>query len=210
MRYYPLAIDSKDKKILVVGGGRAAYLKLKQLVKTLASITVVSKQFSNEVIELKKVFGEKIILESRIIDTNRINIEINYNIVFICTENKELNLKIYKYFNDNKVMAMMSNNKEASDFITMSTIEKNNIIVSVSTGGRSPNASKLVINEVDKALNDEFIEKINLLCEIRELLVKEKSYNYNKENISDIIESLILYSNEDLLKKLKIMREISC
>ncbi|MBP1926163.1 siroheme synthase-like protein [Sedimentibacter acidaminivorans] len=210
MRYYPLAIDSKDKKILVVGGGRAANLKLKQLVKTLASITVVSKQFSNEVIELKKVFGDKIILESRTIDINNINIDVNYTIVFICTENKELNLKIFKYYNDNKVMAMMTNNKEASDFITMATMEKENITVSVSTGGRSPSASKILLNEVEKTLNTEFIEKINLLCEIRELLVKEKSYNYNKENISDIIESLILYSNEDLLKKLKIMREIKC
>ncbi len=210
MRYYPLAIDSKDKKILVVGGGRAAYLKLKQLVNTLASITVISKQFSDELIELKNAFSDHVTLESKLIDGNNIDLDINYSLAFICTENKELNLKIYRYFNDNKVVTMMANNKEDSDFITMATMEKENIIVSVSTGGRSPSASKILLNEVEKTLNSEFIEKINLLCEIRELLIKDKNYNCNKENVSDIIESLVLYSNEDLLKKLEIMKEIIC
>jgi precorrin-2 dehydrogenase/sirohydrochlorin ferrochelatase len=102
----------------------------------------------------------------------------------------------------------MTNNKEESDFITMSVMEKENITVSVSTEGRSPTASKLLLREVGKVLNNEFIEKINLLCEVRQLLIEEKSYNCNKENISEIIESLILYSNEDLAKKLNLMKEI--
>jgi|GEM_PF-375270 len=207
MRYYPVGIDTKDKKILVVGGGRAAYLKIKQLVYTWACVTVISKQFCEEVIELNKVFSKNLILQTKVIEINNIDIETEYNLVFICTDSKELNLEIYKYFSDRNVLSMMSNNRENSDFITMSTMEKENTTVSVSTEGRSPTASKLMLSEIEKILNDEFMEKINLLCEIRELLLNEK--NKSKENISSIMESLILYDNKDLKTKIKIMKEIN-
>lgn len=207
MRYYPVGIDTKDKKILVIGGGRAAYLKIKQLVYTLASVTVISKQFSKEVIELQKVFSKNLILQTKIIEINNIDIDTEYNLVFICTESKELNLEIYKYFNDRNILSMMSDDRENSDFITMATMEKENTTVSVSTEGRSPTASKLMLSEIEKILNDEFMEKINLLCEIRELLINEK--NKSKENISSIMESLISYDNKDLKTKINIMKEIN-
>jgi len=207
MRYYPVGIDTKDKKILVVGGGRAAYLKIKQLVYTLACVTVISKQFCEEVIELKKLFSKNLILKTKVIEINNIDIETEYNLVFICTESQALNFEIYKYFSDRNVLSMMSNNRENSDFITMATMEKENTTVSVSTEGRSPTASKLMLSEIEKNLNDEFMEKINLLCEIRELLINEK--NKAKESTSSIMESLILYDNKNLKTKIKIMKEIN-
>lgn len=210
MRYYPLGIDTKNKNVLVVGGGRAAYLKIKQLVNTWANITVISKQFCNEIINLQKTYSEKLILQSKNIDIENIDIEKKYNIVFICTESKELNMGIYNYFYDGEALVMMSNNKENSDFITMSVMEKENITLSVGTEGRSPTASKLVLNEVEKILNQEFIEKISLLCEIRELLINEKNKNSNVENISSIMDCLTLYSNNDLMCKVKMLKEIKC
>lgn len=208
MRYYPIGIDTNDKNILVVGGGRAAYLKIKQLVNTWACITVISKQFCKEILELQKNFSKKLILQTKFIDIKNINIETEFNLVFLCTESKELNLEIYKDFKGMKVITMMSNNRENSDFITMSTMEKEKIIVSVGSEGRSPTASKFILSEIDKLLNDEIVEKINLLCEIRELLINEKNLK-SKENISSIMEKLILFNNEDLKTKIKIMKEIN-
>ena len=207
MRYYPVGIDTKDKKILVIGGGRASYLKIKQLVYTWACVTVISKEFCEEIIELKKVFSKNLILQTKVIEINNIDIETEYNLVIICTDSKELNLEIYNYFRERNVLSMMANNRENSDFITMATMEKEHTIVSVSTEGRSPTASKLMLSEIEKVLNDEFMEKINLLCEIRELLLNEK--NKSKENISSIMESLILYDNKDLITKINIMKEIN-
>lgn len=194
MRYYPISIDTLNKKVLVVGGGNAAYLKVKSLVLTEAHITVVSEKFLKEIEELKKTCEN--------IDIIKLNIENfelsnDYHMVFICTDNQVLNIKISEYFEHKNALVMLADNMEKSDFITSAILQKGDITIAVNTQGKSPTAAKLVLNEVDKILDEEFTEKINLLCEIRELL-KIKNNNDLNINIKSTMDSLINKNNSHL------------
>lgn len=208
MRYYPIAIDTKDKNILVIGGGRAAYLKLKKLVNTYAIITVISKDFCKEIINLQTSNNEKLILELMTINKEELAFSDEYSMVFICTDDKDLNNELYKYFKCKKVLAMMSDNKEGSDFISSAVLEKENITIAFNTEGRSPTAAKLLLRETEKILTDELIEKIDLICKIREILKGQKYYvASNKEDLPYMMESIALYTNEELEKKLRTLSE---
>ncbi len=208
MRYYPIAFDTKDKNILVVGGGRAAYLKLKKLVNTCAITTVESKEICKDIINLQKSNNEKLILKLRTIDKDKLEFSDEYSMVFICTDDKALNNELYKYFRYKKILAMMSDNIEGSDFISSAVLEKGNITISFNTEGRSPTAAKLLLKETEKILTDEFIEKIDLICKIREELKSQKYTDSNKNDLSSMMESIALYTNEDLEKTLRILNEI--
>lgn len=194
MRYYPISIDTLNKKILVVGGGNAAYLKLKSLVSTEAKITVISEKFLKEIEAFKNINKNITYIKSNI---ENYDISDDYQMVFICTDNKDLNIKLSEFFKNKNALVMLADNKEHSDFICTAILQKDDITVAVNTQGKSPTAAKLIINEVDKALNEEFTEKINLLCEIRELL-KIKNNNDLNINIKSTMDSLISKNNSDL------------
>src|SRR5215216_3538494 len=52
MRYFPLFIDVKARKILVVGGGEEALRKVRLLLKTEARIEVVATELHTELTDL--------------------------------------------------------------------------------------------------------------------------------------------------------------
>lgn len=209
MRYYPIAIDTKNKDILVLGGGRAAYLKLKKLVNTYAIITVISKEFCQDIINLQKSNNEKLILIIKTIDRERLDFSDEYSMVFICTDDIDLNIELYKHFKYKKVLAMMSDNRESSDFISSAVLEKENIIIAFNTEGRSPTAAKLLLKETEKILTDELIEKIDLICKIREKYKSQKcDVVSNKEDPHYIMRSIALCTNKELEEKLKILNKI--
>lgn len=195
MIYYPICFNTENKKILVVGGGKAALLKLKSLLNIVAEITVISKDFSFDTSEFKKEYKNLNFIKENF-EINKIKTE--YDMAFICTDNEKLNTEIREFFKHKKTIVMLADNKKESDFITSAIIQKENITISVNTQGKSPTASKLILNEIEKLLTEDFTEKINLICKIRELLLKEKEVNSNI-NIKDIMDSLKLKSNRELM-----------
>ena len=52
MRYFPLFIDLKSRKVLVVGGGEEALRKIRLLLKTEARIEVVATELHPELTDL--------------------------------------------------------------------------------------------------------------------------------------------------------------
>ncbi|MDF2677911.1 MAG: siroheme synthase [Bacillota bacterium] len=195
MIYYPICFNTENKKILVVGGGKAALLKINSLLNTSAEITVISKDFSFDTSEFKKEYKNLNFIKDNF-EINKIKTE--YDMAFICTDNTKLNTEIREFFKHKKTIVMSADNKKESDFITSAIIQKENITISVNTQGKSPTAAKLILNEIEKLLTEDFTEKINLVCKIRELLLKEKEVNSNI-NIKDIMDSLNLKSNRELM-----------
>lgn len=195
MIYYPICFNTENKKILVVGGGKAALLKLNSLLSTSAEITVISKDFSFDTSELKKEYKNLNFIKENF-EINKIKTE--YDMAFICTDNAKLNTEIREFFKHKKTIVMLADNKKESDFITSAIIQKENITISVNTQGKSPTAAKLILIEIEKLITEDFTEKINLICQIRELLLKEKEVNSNI-NIKDIMDSLKLKSNTELI-----------
>lgn len=202
MRYYPVAVDTKDKKILVVGGGRAAFLKLKGLVNSCAVTTVISKEFCKDILYLKESDNQRLKLERRTIVKEKIDFSHDYSMAFICTDDKELNHELYEYFKNKKTLVMMADNTECSDFINSAVLERDNITIAFNTQGRSPTAAKLLLKETEKILTDELIERIDLICKIREKLKSQKYLDSSEKDLHIMMESIVLCSKEDLEEKL--------
>jgi len=52
MRYFPLFIDLKARKVLVVGGGEEALRKVRLLLKTEARIELIARELHPELTDL--------------------------------------------------------------------------------------------------------------------------------------------------------------
>jgi len=49
MRYLPIHVDTKDSRILIIGGEGAAEAKLRTLIKTEAELVVIAPEISPEI-----------------------------------------------------------------------------------------------------------------------------------------------------------------
>ena len=71
-KYYPMMINIKNKKCLVVGGGNVAYRKIYELIEYGAKVTLVSKEineYMNFAVEntIKKLYILRIVIKRNIL-----------------------------------------------------------------------------------------------------------------------------------------------
>ncbi|MDY3738554.1 MAG: NAD(P)-dependent oxidoreductase [Peptoniphilaceae bacterium] len=173
MRYFPISIDTKNKKMAFLGGGKIAERIINNFLKSEIKIYVFSNDFTKKIKSLKNI---KLI--KREIDEN-FNFDL-FDYVVISLNNKELAFKLEKKLKKEKKMYMIADERSESTFITGKVIEKNAITVSVNTDGKNPFISKLIGEKIENLLGKLSIEKINLLNEIRIELIK-KNYDVSRE-----------------------------
>lgn len=87
--FFPLFVNVKNKKILIIGAGKIAYRKAETLLKYGADILVITKEIREEGFKNLKNINIKIGEFSE-------NLLKNAFMVICATDNKELNEKIYK------------------------------------------------------------------------------------------------------------------
>ncbi|MGO1712559.1 MAG: precorrin-2 dehydrogenase/sirohydrochlorin ferrochelatase family protein, partial [Senegalia sp. (in: firmicutes)] len=118
---------------------------------------------------------------------------LNSFLVIAATDDKVLNQKIS---NDCKDENILFNNISDmySDFIVPSSIKRGDLTISISTNGKSPSLAKKIRLEIEGKYNEEYILRLNLLGDIREL-VKEKCDDENKKK--EILKQIINLSIDD-------------
>ena len=89
MKYYPVFLDMKDRKVLVVGGGFVALQKIKTLLDSGAIVEVITKELIAEDIKALPVS-----LEIREYNENDM---IGVSIVIAATNSHEVNTKIFEH-----------------------------------------------------------------------------------------------------------------
>ena len=187
-RYYPAYIDIKGKRCLVVGGGKVAERKVKLLLKCDAMVSVVSPELISRLKELnskgkikffKGEFKEKYLKDMFL--------------VIGATDNSEVNLKIYKAASKKNILVNIVDSPEICNFIVPSIVERGDLIIAISTGGKSPALSKKLRKELEDRYGFEYSKFLNTMGSLRKKISskirdkKKREEIYNKLVDSDII-----------------------
>lgn len=202
-RYYPVFLNIKNKNCLVVGGGRVAYRKIMQLVKSGANVKVVAPSVIEPIELLSKKGRVKIIRRAyRTSDLNGVSL------VYAATNDNDVNKKI---FNDTRTRHILTNIVDAPaycDFIMPALIKKGNIVVAISTEGRAPYASVLIKKRIATLLTPEYVKLINTIIKIRGMLLEAKRSGVNID-IEDALKKIPVRRLERYIKKndLKSLRQ---
>ncbi|WP_035571163.1 precorrin-2 dehydrogenase/sirohydrochlorin ferrochelatase family protein [Halonatronum saccharophilum] len=168
MEFYPINLRLEDKKVLVVGGGKVAYRKLKRLVKVRARVTVVGPQIIKEV--------EDLIKEAKVEYHNRSFFDCDihgYFLIIAATDNKEVNARIGELADQKGILVNIVDDKELSNFTLPSVVNRGDLLLTISTGGNLPALSKKLRIALEKEFGEEYGEYLKLMGDVREL-VKEQ------------------------------------
>ncbi|MBI2937239.1 MAG: bifunctional precorrin-2 dehydrogenase/sirohydrochlorin ferrochelatase [Thaumarchaeota archaeon] len=152
----------KGQKTLVVGGGNVGERKTLQLLDAGAEVTVVSKEFTEKLIELSRageIKIEKIDVEKGLSATR---IGFAPKVVIVSLDNQLLNRKVAKDAKANGALVCVVDDPAASDFAMPAVAKIGDIRVGVSTGGSSPAMAGVLRRRIEEMITESDVRMVEL------------------------------------------------
>jgi len=183
MRYYPVNLDIQNRKCLVVGGGSVGTRKVMTLLECGAVVTVVSSDVTGELLEL----AEKKMIELKRRPYDSFDIDGMF-LVIGATDNEELNWQINRDAEHQNKLCNIADRPEACNFILPSIVNRGNLVIAISTSGKSPAFAKKMRQDLEKEFGEEYDEFLQLMGAIRKKALSEK---HEPEAHKHLFEQLI-------------------
>lgn len=133
MTYFPVFFDLAKQPVLIVGAGEVALRKVALLERSGAAITVVAPQIHPE-LKARAAAGA-ISLNVREFVPQDLD---GMRLVIVATSRRAINRWIAKLSDSRGIPVNVVDDREASRFIVPAIIDRDPVLVAVSTGGTSP------------------------------------------------------------------------
>ncbi|MBC8200005.1 MAG: bifunctional precorrin-2 dehydrogenase/sirohydrochlorin ferrochelatase [Desulfobacteraceae bacterium] len=199
MRYYPVNLDVLNRKCLVVGGGSVGTRKVITLLDCGAKVTLVSPDATKKLLELAgngSITWEKRSYLVSDLDT--------MFLVIGATNDEELNRQISTDAEKINLLCNIADRPDVCNFILPSIVNRGDLVISISTSGKSPAFAKTLRKELEKQFGVEYAEFLRLMGAIRKKLLSEKhepgahKHIFERLISSDLVEMIKNNRKEDI------------
>ena len=133
MNYFPVFFDLTGQRVLIVGGGEVALRKVTLLERTGASITLVAPEITPELLE--RAAAGTLQLARREFAPEDLD---GVRLVIVATSRRAVNRWIANLSESRNIPVNVVDDREASRFIVPAIIDRDPVLVAISTGGTSP------------------------------------------------------------------------
>ena len=168
MLYYPVSLSITGRNCLVVGGGSVGRRKVKTLLECGAKVTVVSPQAEAELAELAQ--SGRIILKQRSYCSADMG---GMFLVIGATDDEELNIRISKEAEAHNILYNIADRPEACNFILPALVRRGDLMIAISTSGKSPAFAKKLRKELEQEFGEEYAVFLALMGAIRKKMLKQ-------------------------------------
>ncbi len=167
--YYPVFLNVKGKKCVVVGGGQVALRKVRVMLEHGADVEVISPDLCPELAELAASGAIRAL--GRDYQAGDLK---NAFVAIAATDHSEINRRVVAEARRKSVLVNVVDDAEISDFIVPSYLRRGEITIAVSTGGTSPALARKIRSRLEKELGDEYALLVGLIGEVRAELKQKK------------------------------------
>ncbi len=144
MDYFPLFMDLRQQRCLVVGGGDVAARKIALLLRAGASVVVIAPVLNSRIREWCES-GE---VESSTEDFSKERLE-GCSLVVAATDDSSFNKSLAAMCRQRNIPVNVVDSPELSSFIVPSVIDRSPLIIAVSSGGTSPTLARLLRSRLE-------------------------------------------------------------
>ncbi|MGE0884172.1 MAG: bifunctional precorrin-2 dehydrogenase/sirohydrochlorin ferrochelatase [Blastocatellales bacterium] len=162
MRYYPIFLDLKDRRVLVVGGGVIAEGKARQLIDAGARVSVVSLTLTEPMTRWNQR-GE-IEWREGVFAENDLD---GVWLVISATDDRAVNSEVARASAERGLLCNVVDQTEFCNFITPALITRGRLQIAVSSSGGSPSVAQRVKREIGQLIGDEYSTLLEIAAEIR-------------------------------------------
>lgn len=200
--YFPLFLDIKKSKFLIIGAGSVALAKLETLLEFSDNISVVARNITEPMADALKKNSIVFIQDSY--DAKYLA---DADVIIAATNDSKVNQQISIDAKSAKKLINSVDDPNNSNFIFGASIKKGDVILSVSTSGTSPVLARLLKKKLQSHLPENLLLLNQFLVRNKDL-VKQKLTNLQARRLfwQDVIEGVIgneaLLGNEEKAQKL--------
>lgn len=188
MRYFPINVDIQNKRCALIGGGNVAYRKALSLLKAGADIRLIAPEINNGV--------------SRLVDNEALNwIKRTYQpgdlegvaLAIVAVDDPTVGKKVSEEAKRLNVLINVADIPEQCTFTLSSFIERGDLLVTISTGGKCPAFSRHMRLKLEEVIDDAYGDLLNILGDAREKMLEAGLSSDNcRDSLNKIIDSDIL------------------
>ena len=183
MSFYPVCLDIEGKLCVVVGGGRVAERKVLGLLACDAQVSVISPELTEE---LSSLYAAGYILW----------IEREYQpgdlkqafLVIAATNEEETQKQVYHEAAAHNLLLNVADVPQRCNFILPATVRQGDLVISISTAGKSPALARKLRMELEKRYGAEYKILVNILGAIRpQILASGLSQSENEQIFTQLL-----------------------
>jgi precorrin-2 dehydrogenase/sirohydrochlorin ferrochelatase len=169
MRYYPLFLDLKDKKCLVVGAGRVGLRKASSLLECSAGrvVMVDPAEPSGEVRALMETGA--LAYERREFTESDLDGAV---LCFAATSSRTANEAVAGACRERSVPVNVADDPEGSDFHVPAHFARRGLTVAVGTGGASPALARRIRMDLQERLDARYGRLLTLMERLRPMVIE--------------------------------------
>lgn len=168
MKYYPVFLDLRDRWVLVVGGGRVAERKTRQLLEAGARVRVVSREIAPTLRELARS-GRITVRLGEFEETDLGDVWF----VIGATDDPMLHQRLAEATCARQLFCLIVDEPARCTAISPAVVARGDVQIAISTGGSSPALARHLKRKISRLIGPEYAALAKLLGRWRGVL-KEK------------------------------------
>ncbi|MFA6010186.1 MAG: bifunctional precorrin-2 dehydrogenase/sirohydrochlorin ferrochelatase [Desulfobacteraceae bacterium] len=184
MRYYPLFLDIRNRKCLVVGGGSVGTRKTETLVRCGAEVTVISRVFSKGFSGIGDDKKNPMLVCK---DYEPSDLE-GVFLVFAATSDRDLNERIRLDAEKQGKLYSIADDPNRSCFIAPSVVARGDLTIAVSTSGQSPALAKKLRQNLETLYGPEYADFLRIMGSFRKRILEK---GHDPETHKDLFRQVI-------------------
>ena len=196
MANFPLFIDLKEKKVLVVGGGQIALGKIQVLLSFEPDLRVVSPEACET---LQGLMLEQSIpwFQRRYAPSDLVDVAM----VIAATSDSEVNRQIYEDCRSLGILINVVDEPELCQFIFPSIVRRGELVIGISTSGHYPALSKAIRKQLEAQFPAEYEALLNRLGHFRrEIYQIYPEFKVRKRILTTVVQQLMSESQPSLAR----------
>ncbi|MBW2673203.1 MAG: bifunctional precorrin-2 dehydrogenase/sirohydrochlorin ferrochelatase [Deltaproteobacteria bacterium] len=166
MAFYSVCLDISNKRCVVVGGGEVAERKATGLLECGAKVVLVARDLTSALRAMKDA-GE---IEQISDDYKEEYLEGAF-LVIGATDREDVNETVFRDTRDRGILVNIVDVPARCNFIVPSVFRRGDLLVAVSTGGKSPALARRVREEIEERYGPEYGILLTIMGTLRERII---------------------------------------
>ena len=162
MAYYPVFVEMKGRRCVVIGGGAVARRKVEGLLRAGAGVTVVSHVITEQLGVLAE--AGKIARVARPYQPGDLA---GFQFAFVATDDAAVTAAVRREADKLGVLLNAADDPTQCDFILPAVLHRDALTVAVATGGASPALSRAIREELELYFTEDYAALAKIAAEVR-------------------------------------------
>lgn len=150
MAYFPMFVELKGKRCLIIGGGHVAYRKALALVSFEVQLFIIADHVLPKIREL----DEREVMVRLMIRKAKAEDAAGMDLVVCASDDHELHRRTAAYCREHGIPVNVADDREQSSFLFPSLLRQEDVVVGITTGGNSPAASRYLRRYLESQIPD--------------------------------------------------------